>query len=258
MIICFSGTGNTARVAKRLSEISADRIIMINREFYDNPVVSLKEDEHIVWMFPIYSWGVPPIVESVINRVKGIAQDTRAWLIATCGDDSGYADRQWRRLVTNRGMKAIGAFTVEMPNTYVTMNGFDVDPKEKAASKVARSEERIKVIADAIMSGSGKSDVNRGLFPWLKSNVIYPWFVRHKMGPKYFHPTDACKGCGTCVRSCPLSNINLIDNKPCWNDVCAFCLNCYHVCPAHAVDWKNTTARKGQVDGMKRYQEIDK
>lgn len=244
MIVCFSGTGNSRWVAERLAERLDDQVVMIDRRVYDRD--SLEVSGRVVWVFPIYSWGVPPVVRKVISGVRGEAEH---WMVATCGDDAGLADRMWRRDLERVGGTTRGVWTVQMPNTYVTMKGFDVDPVDVAEAKVAAAGPRVEEIAGKMLNGEVVTDVVRGSFAWIKTRIIYPWFVRHAMSPRGFGSSDACTGCGKCARSCPLSNIVLKERRPSWGTVCAFCLECYHVCPTHAVTYGSSTRSKGQYSG---------
>ncbi len=250
MIICFSGTGNSALVAQRLAEALGDGLVMIDRAFYDNPVY--REDEpsgRLMWVFPVYSWGVPPVVLSVIERIGNLPKGCPTWMVATCGDDAGYTDRMWRRAVESRGMTPIGAYTLFMPNTYVCMKGFDVDGTELALDKEKDTIGRLPSIVDAIGKRERQVEVTRGSFAWFKTTVIYPWFVKNMMKPSRFHVTDSCSGCGLCARRCPMDNIKMEGRRPVWSSLCAFCLRCYHRCPSKAVQWGSSTIGKGQYPG---------
>lgn len=237
-------------VARQLAGMLGDAVVTLPAA---NPIPS-PDKGRVLWVFPVYSWGVPPAVESWIKtmEIPGAATACHS-LVVTCGDDAGLADRQWRRLLASRGWTGGDAWSVEMPNTYVLMKGFDVDPPELADSKIARSGQRIEHIASMISSRTPMpaettpvSDLVRGAFPWVKSAVIYPWFVRHAMSPRPFHSTSRCNGCGLCSRSCPLKNITMEGHKPLWHDDCAMCLRCYHGCPRHAVAYAKSTRGKGQ------------
>ena len=72
MIICFSGTGNSAAVASRLSVLLDDEsLVLLRGEILtgEKPALTLK-GERIIWVFPTYSWGVPPVVADFIGRVE--------------------------------------------------------------------------------------------------------------------------------------------------------------------------------------------
>lgn len=251
MIIFFSGTGNSERVARRLSALLDDtNTVRLEGDMLLNPGgADLDADEsgRIIWVFPTYSWGVPPAVARFISEcaIKPAAKQARHFMVTTCGDDMADTDRQWRRLLLRRGLDARGAFAVIMPNTYVLMKGFDTDAPGLAKAKLDASEERVREIARAIASDAPSSLI-RGSFAWIKSHVIYPWFIRHAMSPKPFHADGGCIGCGICVKGCPMDNITMENGMPVWGEKCAMCLRCYHYCPRHAVAYGNKTDGKGQ------------
>lgn len=249
MIVYFSGTGNTRKCALELAQILGDSVHELSPGELSEPEYTVLDtcDARVIWAFPTYSWGVPPVVENYIAKVKfgeGVCA-ARHYMLTTCGDDMGATDKQWRRLMKRRGLAAVSAFAVIMPNTYVLMKGFDVDPADVAKRKIATHTERIRAIADAIENG-GDDMLVPGAWPRVKSRIIYPWFVRFAMSPKPFHSTAGCVGCGRCASLCPMANIDMTDGKPTWRKQCALCLRCYHVCPQKAVAYGKSTNAKGQ------------
>lgn len=252
MIIYFSGTGNTRRCAILLAERLEDAIHELSPEELlapDTVELPISSDEkRIIWAFPTYSWGMPPVVEHFIMNVKGgTTTSVSHYMLTTCGDDMALTDRQWRRLIEKRGWTASRAYSVIMPNTYVLMKGFDVDSREVAETKVEAAPARIADIAESIVADSDMAQpLTRGSFAAIKSKVIYPWFRRFAMSPKPFHCTEGCTGCGLCARQCTMANITMLNRRPSWGERCAMCLRCYHICPRHAVAYGNKTNSKGQ------------
>ena len=285
MIFYFSGTGNTRQCAATLAALTGDVAVAMSRDMLLAPdsaaVSACGHTDRVVWMFPVYAWGIPPMVRRVMERVviDGLDEGAVHWMVCTCGDDVGLTAGEWRSVMHRRGWLTRSAFSVEMPNTYVFMKGFDVDSPGLTEHKLAAMPKRLARIAAAIagdtptastatQSASGTAaqaagiadDVVKGRFAWLKSRVVRPWFHRHAMSPKPFHATDACTGCGTCARACPLGNITVdatTDNtpdttggntvrRPRWGSQCTLCTACYHACPHHAVAYGRSTAAKGQ------------
>ena len=62
MILFFSGTGNTRYCAELLAKALGDKAFDISPRRRDESISHVAASSRIVWMFPIYSWGVPPIV----------------------------------------------------------------------------------------------------------------------------------------------------------------------------------------------------
>lgn len=83
---------------------------------------------------------------------------------------------------------------------------------------------------------------------------------------------DLCKGCGICVKNCPLDAIKLSDKKAHTNDKCVSCGICSRVCPFNAIEKSEeqipNTARcthcpvsctipVGSTGACKRYTNVD-
>ena len=249
MIFCFSGTGNSRYVAQVLACHWNDRVEMIGPVLTDShPVFTLQPEEKVVWVFPVYSWGVPPVVVEFMRKVTlDVVNGCHHYMACTCGDDVGLAHRQWRRIVRGRGWSLRGTFSVQMPNTYTLMKGFDVDSPDVVKDKLAVLPSRLDEVIGSIGRGFGGDDVVTGSWAWVKSRRVYPYFVRFCMSPRPFHATGDCIGCGKCVRECPFSNVTMDScSHPRWGSRCALCLRCYHICPQGAVQYGKSTAGKGQ------------
>ena len=123
MIICFSGTGNSLLVARQLqSHLGGDILMLEGRRLIepDSELIRVPEGEPVVWVMPVYSWGIPPVVVPFLRRSKlkiTPEHSTPHFLVLTCGDDTGYADHQWAKIIGRRGWNPRGSFSVIMPNT---------------------------------------------------------------------------------------------------------------------------------------------
>lgn len=242
MIILFSGTGNTARVASLLSGQLCESILRIDG---DN-AIEMCQERRVIWCFPIYSWGLPQIVREAICTLDAPA-GVRHYMVCTCGDDIGDAHLQWRRAIRSRGWDAVSAYSVQMPNTYVSLPGFDVDSPEVERHKLDAAPTRVAAIAEAIRCGNVADDVVRGGMPRIKSRVLYPLFMNCMRGTGAFRADERCIGCGKCAANCPSKMIEMNDGRPHWRKgKCQMCLRCYHQCPARAIDYGRATRGKGQ------------
>ena len=133
-----------------------------------------------------------------------------------------------------------------MPNVYVLLPGFGVDPKEVEKRKLQEAVGRIEEIAGKVNRHEYADDVHLGSMAGLKTSLIYPLFKRWGVNTGKWHFTDACIGCGKCAGACPVGNIVLTDGRPVWGRDCTSCCACYHVCPTHAAQYGNVTKGAGQ------------
>lgn len=246
MIFYFSGTGNSSFVAHQLAEYTGEATVFIFDEFVGF------EGESLGFVFPVYAWGIAPemmqfidsLPDSFWNDIKIGQRDI--WAVMTYGDEAALAPEMLKKLMSRKGVTLSSVWGVTMPNTYVLLPGFDVDPVELEKEKIRNAQPRIKEIAEGIRNHRSGIDVVRGSLPWLKTRIVYPLFKKWGISPNKWFANDRCIGCGICEKSCPLKNIHLIERVPEWGDKCCSCLACYHHCPEHAIGYGNVTTKKGQ------------
>lgn len=251
MIVYFSGTGNSYRVAKQLAALTQTGLAAMGTAAAQQ--AAAKEHEALGLVFPVYAWGLPAAVSQFVRslpRRSGLPMPY-VYAVLTCGDDIGRTDKLLCRALAERGWKLGAAFSVQMRNTYVCLPGFDTDTPAVEADKERRCQPRITDIARRVAArgGSNRDDVHPGAFPWLKSYVLRPLFNRFLTSDRLFHAERTrCTHCGRCAKNCPLDNIRLnADGLPEWSGRCTLCLRCYHGCPTHAIEYGIFTKGKGQV-----------
>lgn len=253
MIFYFSGTGNSRRVAEKLSALLNDTLLY-NIETLLTPAASpvlptIAEGEMVGFVFPVYAWGLPKIVEEFLEGPLGGAGrgGSYVWAVMTCGDDMGYTDRLLRKALTKAGLSLDAAFSVQMPNTYVCLPGFTVDDEALAEQKVQATQDALPTIARDITARRTETRVVRGTAARLKTYVLRPLFNAFLVKDTPFRTSEACTACGLCARSCPLHDIAMRDERPQWGQTtCTGCLRCFHNCPQRAIDWGRHTNGKAQ------------
>lgn len=249
MIFYFSGTGNSKHVAEQLAAMLGERLVAIGEAVAEGTYTfALSEGESVGWVFPTYSWGPAPIAADFASKVQlqGCGADTYCYMVTTCGDEVGETVTMFAKSLGNIRLKA--AFSVQMPNNYILLPGFDVDDKALERSKVEASAARIKAVAEAIAANREIIDVVVGPWRRLKSRLIYPLFRRFAMSDKAFAANaDVCTRCGLCARECPANNITLDGGSlPRWHGKCTMCLSCIHRCPVRAIEYGKATRSKGR------------
>ena len=75
------------------------------------------------------------------------------------------------------------------------------------------------------------------LYDRVMSGPVNPIFYGCFVKDRAFTVSDACIGCGQCVRLCPTNNITLREGKPVWGGDCTHCMACICRCPAEAIEY---------------------
>lgn len=250
MIFYFSGTGNSLWIARKLAETHKEQLFSIPEEMRNHPGAiryALAPDEKIGFVFPVYSWGPPRIVEEFVEKLSFDNYHAQyLFFVCSCGDDVGLTRQVFVKRLEKKGWNCRAGFSVIMPNTYVLMKGFDTDPKEVEERKLFDAVPAVEHISAIIESRrDGVFLCKEGSFAWIKTKLINPLFNTCQISAKPFRTTGDCISCGLCVEACPVENIKLKD-KPVWENHCTSCLACYHICPRQAVQYGNATKGKGQ------------
>lgn len=251
MIYYYSGTGNSEYAARELGRMTGHKHAPVSiPEQMRRSQLDVYCGKELGFVFPIYSWGVPPIVMQFVEKLPAeLFKDRYIWVACTCGDEAGMAmDRFAKAIKRVCGREPDLCMSVIMPNNYVLLPGFNVDPPEVADRKLAEAPKRLRLIADTIAAHKpAVRDVHRGSLPALRS-MIYPLFKRWGVNPRKWAASDACVSCGRCVRICPSHNIGLSpeDSRPRWGADCLSCCACFHVCPERAISYGYFTRHKGQ------------
>ncbi|MDX9984558.1 EFR1 family ferrodoxin [Sphaerochaeta sp.] len=236
-LICFSGTGNSYYIAKRLaSELGDNQILMIphlmqNQEF--------ELTEQVGFVFPVYKGFPPNLVTHFIQEVfakQDLSPIKYLFQVAT-----RYMFQAYTFQAMDVVLKEAGALTsyvnhVVMPDGYVPLLSAPTEAKidelyTKADRKIAQIAEDVKQeqIKLPFRPPFSRLAINHFMVP------IHRSFMDTALD---FSVTDACISCGLCYRMCPSFNIEMVDGKPEFDRACTGCLGCYHRCPAQAIVFK--------------------
>ncbi len=234
MIFYFSGTGNSQYAAKRIADALGDAILNLNDRIRSGGTSPVETGERLVIVTPTYAWRIPRVVRDWLlkTELRGAKQ---AWFVMTCGSEIGNAGKYNRELCTEKGLACMGTAQIVMPENYIAM--FSAPQADKARQIVAKAEPDIDRAIAAIQAGQPFAPTRDNLYDRFMSGPVNPIFYKFFVKADAFTVSDACIGCGQCVKRCPMNNVTLEDGKPVWGKNCTHCMACICCCPEEAIEY---------------------
>lgn len=249
MIIYFSGTGNSAYVARRIAKGLADEALDLFERLRTHDYTPLSSERPWVVVAPTYAWRLPRFVSDWLRRTE-LTGSRDVTFVLTCGGSIGNAGRYAERLCAEKGLTCKGTIPVVMPDNYIAL--FDAPAPDEAQRIIDAAEPAIDRAIELIGAGKMYAPGRLSLADRLESGVVNDVFYPLVIHAKKFAAGEACTSCGLCERVCPLSNIRLTDGRPVWGDTCTHCMACINRCPAHAIEYGKASRGKPRYTCPKR------
>ena len=234
MILYFSGTGNSAYVARQLGELLQQETIDVFARIRDKDTTALQSSRPWIVVCPTYAWRIPRILHQWLENTA-LEGCHSIYFVMTCGDNIGNAEKTLKTLCISKHMDFCGCYPIVMPENYIAL--FTTPTKEEALVLLRRAEGKIAKAADMIRLGKHFPEPTirwrDRLSSGLVNDAFYPMFVHAKK----FYVKESCISCGQCAKQCPLHNIHMENGKPVWGKACTHCMACICRCPAEAIEY---------------------
>ena len=275
MILYFSGTGNSLAIARQIAEATSDQLIPLIEAVGQD----LTNETRIGFVFPTYDFNIPPAVRTLLSRLK-LSPNAYVYAVITCGGQVGNTIWTLRRLLRNQGIRLAYSHKVSVPDNSAL--AFGRNPN-KQFGKFERVPKRLEQIISELQAESHTLHYSWfSVLSWLLGLPAVEKGMIRTLGPKV-NP-DKCTGCNTCVRICPMENIQLVESQKTKDrptdlkllstlsdsglstlssksglktafigDNCTVCLACVHACPQQAV---STNGRETLKERQYRHPDI--
>lgn len=241
MILYFSGTGNSAYVAKQIGKKTNQEVVNLFEKIKNHDYSKMVSNDAWIIVSPTYAWRIPRILEEWLEHTELLGSKD-IYFVLTCGGNIGNADVYNKKLCALKNMNDLGSYEIVMPENYVAM--FATPTKEEALSIIKKADieinKMISYICEKKAFPSSKITLSDKLSSGIINDIFYPMFVRAKK----FRVKEKCISCGKCASVCPLNNIQIIDGKPVWKDYCTHCMGCISYCPIEAIEYGKHSVNK--------------
>ena len=112
----------------------------------------------------------------------------------------------------------MGIKGIIMPENFITM--FKAPNSDEAKKIISQAIKPSLLVAKRINEKDKLDDEKCNLIDKIASSFINYVFYLMFVKSDGFYVKENCNGCATCKKLCPLNNIELVDNKPKWNNSC--------------------------------------
>ena len=239
MIFYFSGTGNSLFAAKTLAHDGEEVISMIDAVRSKAFRCTLKENEPLGFVFPVYFYTVSdPVLELVRNLT--VENASFVYAVIPCGASIGAAGGFLKSELKKRGLELQRVDALVVPDGALIF--YDIDSPEKMEQQLEAATKELASIKQAIDRGEGNSIKGSPLLGRASLAAYHAC-----MSTKAFYADEKCIGCGKCASICPAGAIEMIDGRPAWTkSKCLKCCGCINRCPVSAIQYGKKTASRGR------------
>lgn len=233
-IFCFSGTGNTLKVAEEYAArlISSGHGAQVLKMENTDPGMDISGFDLIGIAYPVHAFGAPVIVEKFVKGLNNQPAKKRAFIIKTSGEPlklNNASSGRIIRLLSRRNFEVTNEYHYVMPYNIMFRHSDNMAYKMWRTAKAL-----VPVHLNEILSGT-PSKLKPPFLGRLVSAVMRIEHWGGRFNGKRYKTESNCIKCGKCVKNCPAGNIGLKDGKIVFGGNCLMCMRCAFYCPQNAV-----------------------
>lgn len=237
-IYYFSATGNSLTTAKLLAASLDGQCDVISLAALHNKQDIEVDYERVGFVFPIYYGDMPYLIRDTIRKMK-FKQNTYIFIFTTYRGHPGDVAKRFDNLLQEKNLSLALSKGIPMPgNSYLST-------VEQIKDTLANQKTNIKKLVKSIIE---QDKIDYSLLPEVENSAVYK--ACNMRGIKV---DEKCIGCQTCIKVCPMNNIELIEGKIKIKDNCMTCLACFHWCPTAAI----YMSKEKEIERREKYHHPD-
>ena len=184
MIFYFSGTGNSAWVARQLAHLTGDVACDITTLAHTPDV---QKEEQVGFVFPVYAWGASEVMTNFASKLA--RPQAFAFSVCTCGSEAGLTMKRFAK-----EYPLDSSYSLVMPNNYII--GSDNDSDAVIQEKIASARKALQRIAQEILHRQRVDRMHGGALAGAKSRMANFGFNRFAGLPSPFLSRTAATDAG--------------------------------------------------------------
>lgn len=242
-IYCFSSTGNSLYVAKKISENLDNCEVVSIVKANENKEFSIEADV-IGFVYPIHVGSFPIVVEEFLKKID-IKGNPYIFAIGVTGGGEAKMSFKHINSILGEKNKLSSFFTLKYISNYIRAGR---NAESSRADKAFEDNE--PKISDIVSSIKDKEIYPIGNLVGI-TLTFYNFWKNVRKRDKKFNVNEECISCEICKRVCPSSNIILENSRPKWMGNCSDCMACINLCPKNAINIGTSTIKKQRYKNKK-------
>ena len=236
LILYFSGTGNTKYVANLFSQALLAKGVSVQMRSIEEPQpIEPGYDLLVVGCPKYYEYPAMFLLQYLRKALPTAQQQTPTLAFCTQAsaaktDFTGLAKILQQK---NHELQVTKFFTIA--NDLMFFGGFSPTSAQEAQSNREKAAQAVPSLVEAFMSGQRQTEKVAPFLRPVYHAVAAGCTATMPLFAMKYAASDACIGCGLCAKSCPKSNIQMVEKRPEFGKNCIFCTRCINLCPAHAI-----------------------
>lgn len=237
LIVCFSGTGNTAKIADKYAAAFADlnaEVTLFHLPCDESACAEELNNCDLLGIgYPIHAFNAPANVLAFIKSINKLQEEKRAFIFKSSGEPvrmSDVSSLKLIKLLRKRNIKVTNEYQYCMPYNMIFRHS-----DEMAYRMWTAAQSVIPADCREILSGKTRLPAKMFLGGFLAAILRIEHPGAHLIG-RSFKVTDKCVHCGLCVKNCPAHNITVTEKgKYKFGKKCLLCVRCSFNCPQNAI-----------------------
>lgn len=233
IIYCFSGTGNTLKVAYLYKKyLGEDTLIYKVREDSEN-IPDPNNFDMVGIAYPIHGFNMPQYMYRFLKKLPKV-ENKPLFIMKTSGEGLHLNDcssQKAIRLLLKKGFDVRLERHVVMPYNMIYRH-----KDEMAKQMWIYAKALAKINTDEILEGK-RMKVKVNFFKkWYAFFFRILWPFTHVHGPLFKVNSKKCIKCKKCINVCPVGNITINEkDKYKFGTKCTLCMGCSFSCPKDAI-----------------------
>lgn len=246
LILYFSGTGNTKKVAEDIKECLMKRNLSVIMRSIEEEIdlTKIAYDYLIIGCPKYYEYPVMFMLDYLKQNLQ--RQERQIPSMAFCTQASPLKTNYsgLKRLLRKKNHNLTVEVSFPYANNMTIFQFYKATEPSDLMEKQKDIQKRIGPLLEAFLNGE---ILEEHIQAWQKPLYYLVAVGFTKLMPIFamkFSADESCTHCGLCAKRCPMKNIKMTQGRPEFKKNCLFCMRCINSCPVNAIRYNKQKCRQ--------------